>query len=83
MDELLSQFPDLAVRNSTDGAVGVTYLAEDMFENLDDESLLKCKEAFRSRAWFFCFCAAFHRNFCSVGYRNFCSEATEISVASL
>ena len=39
-------------------------------------------------AWFFCFCAAFHRNFCSVdyrnfcsvGYRNFCSEATEISV---
>ena len=25
-------------------------------------------------AWFFCFCAAFHRNFCSVDYRNFCEQ---------
>ena len=32
MDELLSRFPDLA---------------EDMFENLDDESLINCKEACR------------------------------------
>ena len=37
MDELLSRFPDLA---------------EDMFENLDDESLLKCKEACRSMSSF-------------------------------
>ena len=33
MDELLSRFPDLA---------------EDMFENLDDERLINCKEACRS-----------------------------------
>ena len=37
MDELLSRFPDLA---------------EDMFENLDDESLLNCKEACRSMSSF-------------------------------
>ena len=34
----------------------------------------------KTLAFFFCFCAAFHRNFFGVGYRNFCSEATEISV---
>ena len=37
MDELLSRFPDLA---------------EDLFENLDDESLLNCKEACRSMSSF-------------------------------
>ena len=33
MDELLSRFPDIA---------------EDVFESLDDESLVRCKEASRS-----------------------------------
>ena len=37
MDELLSRFPDLA---------------EDMFENLDDESLINCIEACRSMSSF-------------------------------
>ena len=37
MDELLSRFPDLA---------------EDMFENLDDERLINCKEACKSMSSF-------------------------------
>ena len=37
MDQLLSRFPDIA---------------EDIFENLDDESLVRCKEASRSMSSF-------------------------------
>ena len=44
MDELLSKFP---------------HLAEDVFENLDDESLVRCKEAGRSLSSFMDECTKF------------------------
>ena len=44
MDELLSRFPDIA---------------EDLFESLDDESLVRCKEAGRSLSSFMDECTKF------------------------